>query len=126
MIAGDDFYPLDTSLENFTVPNIITDRVSYVRGGYYKIGHKVSVYMELHNIPTFSFGVGSWSVANGMPYPKFGFAVLNACGQDVAGNVGKIISAKMYQSALFVQMSGELPFPNETTTIIIQGEYLAV
>lgn len=126
MIAGDDFYPLDQSLSNFIIPNIITDRVSYVRGGYYKIGHKVSVYMELHNIPTFSFGVGSWSVANGMPYPKFGFAVLNACGQDVAGNVGKIISAKMYQSALFVQMSGELPFPNETTTIIIQGEYLAV
>lgn len=126
MIAGDDFYPLDQSLSNFITPNIITDRVSYVRGGYYKIGHRVSVYMELHNIPTFSFGVGSWSVANGMPYPKFGFAVLNACGQDVAGNVGKIISAKMYQSALFVQMSGELPFPNETTTIIIQGEYLSV
>lgn len=125
MIAGDDFYPLDESLSNFTTPNINTDRVSYVRGGYFKIGHKVSVYMELHNISSFAFGAGSWAVANGLPYPKFGFAVLNACGHNVAGNVGKIMNAKVYQSALFVQMSGELPYPNETTTIIIQGEYIA-
>ena len=111
-------------LGTFIAPSVYANRVQYVAGGYKNIGTKTYVDIIAKTVSGYTFGAGSFTVFNQLPYSKDYPSPLTICAITSDKNVSKFLTANVGTTGgLSIATSDTLGTPNTQTTIRIKGWY---